>query len=101
MYRYTVCNYGAHYSSLSVGARILHVHRVPIFPGDEDADWSVGVVEAIQSIRRSQSPRRRARNVVKRNPALFFTVIAGAEHEELPETLQRWRPFRSHETHDP
>jgi len=41
-----------------------------------------------------------ARNVVvKEGSALFFAMTAGAEHEELPETLQRRRPFRSHETH--
>lgn len=67
--------------------------KVPIFLGDENADWSVGVVaEAIQSSKEESLPLKRP---------YFFPVIAGAEHEELPETLQRGRPFRSHETHDP
>lgn len=59
--------------------------RVLIFLGDEDADWSVGVVvEAIQSIRRSRRDDGRHGTVVVRGgPALFFAVTAGAEHESF------------------
>lgn len=39
-----------------------------------------------------------ARNVVE---TLLLLVTAGAEHEELPETLQRRRPSRSHEAQGP
>lgn len=51
--------------------------------------------------RRSDSEHKEESPPLKRDPTLFL-VIAGAEHEELPETLQRRRrrPFRSHETHD-
>ena len=50
--------------------------------GDQEADWSVGVVEATRA---------------RRGAVKDALVTAGAEHRELPETLHRGRPLRSHE----
>lgn len=48
-------NYGARPRDSFARAGTHCARRVPIFLGDEDADWNVGVVvEAIQSVRGSR-----------------------------------------------
>lgn len=54
---------------------------------DEEADWSVGVVEATRAWRGTTSGTRR--DVGRHEAVKDALVTAGAEHGELPETLHR------------